>query len=228
MSRVWKTSWALSIGALGLLMGLIIGVPQLVSAAGPPTGTLANQGAPGSSPWPVTGSVGITGPLPTGTNTIGSVGLSASLPSGTNNIGNVGIESGQSIGLGAGTNDIGTVHVAAPTPSTAFALCAVADGSSNCASSLTGLATGTIVNTLSVRCEVAHGQRAGPEFFNGNEYDIAVSLEGDFGGVDVYTGTLTNLGIPVQDGGSWLNIFEDYTASSGNGAHCSLFYVTTP
>ena len=246
MARIRKSPWVVWAGGFGFLVAsLIVGSLQVASAGPSVSGAVtANQGSAGGSPWPVSGTVGVNNfpntqsvsgtvgvsslpPLSSGTNNIGSVGLSGSLPSGTNNVGNVGIESGQSIGLAAGTNDIGTVHVAAPTPATAFSLCGVADGHSNCASSLTGLATGTIVNTLSVRCEVAPGQRAGAEFFNSNEYDIALSFEGNFSGVDVYTGTLTNLGIPIQDGGSWLNTFEDYTASSGNGAICTLFYVTT-
>jgi hypothetical protein len=197
MKRLGRTSWILAVGALGLVTGLIIGVPQILSAAGPPNATVqANQGAPGSSPWPVTGNVSITGSLP------------------------------------SGTNDIGTVHVAASGPVIGEKDCSVPDGSVFCSDGqITGLATGTIVNTLSVSCGVQQGNQVDINFqTDGFSVSVPLTLSGTdtVNHLDHDIGTLTSLGIPVQAGDqNFFNVEENYTASGGNGAHCSLTYAGT-
>jgi len=237
------------IGGASFLAGsLVAGSFGLASSAPPgPTvnGTVtANQGTPGTANWPV--SAAQSGPWlqeitdganvlgtsthpvrtdPTGSTTqpvSGTVGLGA----GSNDVGNVGISGS----LPAGTNDIGTVHVAAPTPTIGSVNCGVADGQAGCQSGNPGLATGTVLNTLSVFCEVTPGQHIHADYLTGSYiFGVPLSFQVSTGGKDFYTGTLTNLGLPVQSGTNGLLVGEDYVASSGNGAGCTLNYIgTTP
>ena len=94
MKTLHKAPWVISVGCLGICVGAI--VVESVGAAGatpmPPVVTVtANQGAPGTHAWlisgevsvdnlpstqPVSGNVGITGSLPTSANKIGSVTVS--------------------------------------------------------------------------------------------------------------------------------------------------------
>jgi hypothetical protein len=232
-------------GACFLAGSLVAGSYGLASSAAPgPTvsGTvIANQGTPGTANWPVsatqsgtwlqeiTDGANVLGTLghplrtdPTGSTTqpvSGTVGLGA----GSNDVGNVGISGS----LPAGTNDIGTVHVAAPSPIMGSVNCGVADGAPGCQSSDPGLAAGTVLNTLSVFCEVAVGQHVQAQYFSGSFiFGVPLSFQ-ESSGKDFYTGTLTNLGLLVQSGSNFLLVGEDYTASSGNGAGCTLNYIGT-
>lgn len=62
----------------------------------------------GGNPLPISGSVGISGSLPAGTNNIGDVDIASSLPAGSNTIGGVNVASA----LPAGANLIGDVGLA--------------------------------------------------------------------------------------------------------------------
>jgi hypothetical protein len=210
-----RHGWFHWIGGACLLVGsLVAGSVGIASSAttAPTTtvGPTVNQGAPGTSPWPVTtsGNVGLSGSLPTGTNNIGNVGISGSLP--------------------AGTNNIGTVHVAAPNLVAGNAFCRVPDGFTSCS---TGAEqpNGTIFNTLSVSCNLAPGQHAFAAYGTpggGLFIGLPQSLQESAGGTDFYTGTLTNLGVPTGPGDDF-EVHQDYTAGSGNGAACELSYTGT-
>ena len=88
-----KSPLVLSVAAVGFLVGSVVVGSFGVATAGPTVkrSVTANQGTPGSSPWLVSGNVGLAGSLPTGSNTIGNVGVTGSLPAGTNNIGHVNV-----------------------------------------------------------------------------------------------------------------------------------------
>ena len=233
-------------GACFLAGSLVAGSFGLASsAAGGPTvsGTVvANQGTPGSSSWPVaatqsgtwqqeiTDGTNVLGtsthPVrtdPTGSTTqpvSGTVGLGA----GSNDIGSVGVSGS----LPAGSNDIGTVHVAAPTSTIGEANCSVSDGQPGCESADMGVSSGTVINTLSVFCEVAAGQHLHADYLTGSFlFGVPLSFQVSEGGRDFYTGTLTNLGIPAQSGTNALVVGQDYVASSGNGAGCTLNFTGT-
>jgi hypothetical protein len=141
--------------------------------------------------------------------------------------GNVGISGS----LPAGSNDIGTVHVAAPTPVITEANCQVADSSQVCSAQITtALPTGTIVNTLSVSCEVLSGQPVEVNFeANANFHcSVPLTLSATAFGFDHVIGTLTNLGIPIQnETENFLIVSENYSASSGNGASCEMTFTGT-
>jgi hypothetical protein len=251
MRTVRKSQWVLAVAGFGLLVGLMIGLPELASAGPTVNGTVtANQGTPGSSssPWPVSASqsgawsVGQSGvwqqemtdgtnvlgtstnPVrvdPTGTTTqpvSGSVGLSA----GSNDVGNVGI-SGP---LPAGTNDIGTVNVATATPVISELECSVVDGDTGCTSGPSNLSKGTVIHTLSVECDLAHGHKAGVEYLAPAEIVIPLSFQYSDSTYDYYSGALTNVDVPapIPDADEIL-VSQDYTASSGNGAICTLTYT---
>jgi hypothetical protein len=139
--------------------------------------------------------------------------------------------------LPAGTNDIGTVHVAAPTHVIGQVNCQVPDGPSRgCDPQITGtdLATGTIVNTLSVSCGTLQGSQIQVNFEENGAFGFSVPLtftgKDPLNPIDMYTGTLTNLGIPIQsDTENFMNVSENYDASSGNGADCDMIWTgTTP
>ena len=252
MERV-RNGWFLWIGGACFLAGsLVAGSYGLAaSAASGPTvsGTVtANQGTPGSSNWPVSASqsgtwkqeitdgsnvLGTpTNPLrtdPTGTTTqpvSGTVGLSA----GSNNVGNVGI-SGP---LPAGTNNIGTVQVASPSPALGSAGCGVPDSDTVCTGD-TGLdAAGPVINTASIQCNVSPGHHVAVELTVGAEnFQVPLTFQMNIpgkGSTDVYSGTLSSLNIPAQGGGAGVNtmfVDEDYVATSGDGAFCSLAFTTT-
>lgn len=191
------------IGGLGVLIGSVIFSTIGVAGASGNATITANQGAAGSVAWPV----GVTGALPAGTNTIGNVGIAGSLPSGT--------------------NTIGTVNVTAPSRFSHRVECTVPNGSSQC--TITGLGIAGVLNTLSVECFVATGQKVEVIFSPANvEITVPLSLQGTFGGRDTFTGVLTNLGLDIPSGepGDYF-FFSDYTASSGNGAACELASIGT-
>jgi hypothetical protein len=130
--------------------------------------------------------------------------------------------------LPAGSSDIGTVHVAAPTPYSGQAECTVPDGSSVCVTSLGGLPSSGVINTLSVQCFVASGQRVTLYYTDGSSpFYVPLTLQQSLTGFDVYEGTLTSLGLPLP---VYENVFQaqqDYNASSGNGSDCTLSYTGT-
>lgn len=243
-----RHGWFFWIGGACFLAGsLVAGSFGLASASSGPTvgGTVtANQGTAGSSSWPVSASqsgtwqqeltdgTNVLGtsshPVrtdPTGTSTqpvSGSVGLSA----GSNDIGNVGISGS----LPTGSNDIGTVNVAAPTRLIGDVSCTVADGQTQCNSSDAGLSSGTVLTTLSVRCHVVSGQHVIATYLTGGGsfgLEVPLSFQITSGFFDYYTGTLTNVDVPIQSGGDFIALTEDYPASLGNGASCELTYTGT-
>jgi hypothetical protein len=214
-----RHEWFLWIGGACFLVGsLVAGSVGLASSATTGTtttgtttmGPTVNQGAPGSSPWPVTtnGNVGLSGSLPAGSNNIGNVGLSGSLP--------------------AGSNDIGTVHVATPPSTAGSQHCRVPDFSYFCETDSPVIAAGSMVNTLSVECDTAQGHHVDVSYFDaGSGFKIAVPLTFQdtlSNGDDRYSGTLTNLGI--QDTGNF-DVNQDYAGSSLNGSICTMSYVET-
>ena len=245
-----RRPWFLWIGGACFLVGsLVAGSVGLASSAAPgPTvqGTVtADQGKPGSSSWPVSASQSGTwqqeitdgtnvlgtpsNPLrtdPTGTTTqpvSGTVGLDA----GSNDIGNVGISGS----LPAGTNDIGTVHVASQSPTIGEAECSVPDSDTQCAGD-SGLTTG-VLNTVSADCWVKQGQHLFAEFsVVASQFMIPLTFQMTLSGkinYDVYVGTVTNLNIPLSatPGENTLFMVQDYVASSGDGAICTLALTTT-
>jgi hypothetical protein len=232
-----RSHWALSIGGAGFLVGsLVVGSVGLASA-GPPIQTVtANQGAAGTSPWPITGNVGVTGSLPSGSNTIGNVGVTGSLPSGSNTIGNVGVTgslpSGSNtignVGLAAGSNDIGTVHtIATPNSVMDEEFCNVADGQQSCNNTNTSSGE-AVINTLSAACTVRPGQHVNM-YVNLAVFSIEIPLtfEATINGRDNYGANLTNLGLLT---GSFisLNVHEDYTAGAyPDGAICDIHTAGT-
>lgn len=138
------------IGGVCFLAGsLAVGITGLASASAGPSTVIANQGAAGTSPWPVSGVLGISNfpsgydvnNFPSGFNVnnwplsqavSGTVGLdpahngvSVNFPATQNIAGNVGVTGS----LPAGTNDLGTVHVA-PSTSDAESGSASANGGS--------------------------------------------------------------------------------------------------
>jgi hypothetical protein len=250
MAQLHRRPWFLWIGGACFLVGsLVAGSVSLASSAasGPSvSGTvIANQGTAGSSSWPVSASqsgtwqqeitdgtnvLGTpTNPLrtdPTGTTTqpvSGSVGLSA----GSNDIGNVGISGS----LPAGSNDIGTVHVASPSQMIGSEGCFVASGSTQCSDASDQPSAGDVLTTLSVRCNILSGQKLEAEFVTGAfNFDIPVTFQvsPSGSGTDNYSGTLTNLDVPVQSGPQGtFSLLEDYTASPGNGAFCTMNWIAT-
>jgi hypothetical protein len=189
------------IGGLGVLIGSVIfstfGVASGASSGSP--GVTANQGAPGSSPWPV----GVSGALPAGSNVIGSVGISGSLP--------------------GGSNDIGTVHVADPSLTVGETSCAVDSTSHGRCEVSTGTFNGpqNVFNTLSVFCDVATGHRVEAAYeTQGVTFFVPLVLNGTSfaSGEDQYEGTLSDLGLPVS---GLFEVVQDYeTSASLAGATC--------
>jgi hypothetical protein len=211
-----RHGWFFWIGGACFLVGSLVagsvGIASSATSGSPPVNPLAgptvNQGAAGSSPWPVTAS--------------GNVGLSGSLPAGSNNIGNVGLSGS----LPAGTNNIGTVHVATPASISGQKSCTVADVVASCITDDLVIAAGTVVNTLSVRCETAPGHHVAVAYDStgGLQVDVPLTFQASFANGDVYSGTLTNLGIPQ---GGFFDVIQDYAASSSNGTSCEMTYIGT-
>jgi hypothetical protein len=224
----WSTKAAfLWIGGVCFMAGsLAVGVTGLASAAPGPT-TLVNQGAAGTSAWPV--SVSNFPAFPTGfsvNNTsahpvpvTGTVGIDS-------NANGVSVPNG--VALNAGTNDIGTVHVAGPHLIGAVS-CTVPDASEGCQSGAT-VTSGTLIQTVGVYCTIANTHRLQVAVFNSFTGTTPLPLTftyTDFAGNDHYATTVTNLDFPFDGNANIIHVEvgEDYTASSGNGANCTFSYI---
>ena len=234
MKTFRKAPWVISVASLGMLIGAVIVESVGPASAAPPplslpvSGTVtANQGAAGSSAWPISGIVGVSSlpSLPAGSNNIGEVSVS-NLPTTQNVSGNVGITGS----LPAGSNDIGTVNVAAPSLIIGNATCQVPNSllSTLCAS-ISALAEGDVINTLDASCELPTGHKPVISFWaQGSYFEIPIIFQLSGTGIDIYNGALTNLDIPVgAPGTSYLGMSEDYIASGGNGAVCTVSYTGT-
>jgi hypothetical protein len=117
-----KIPWVASIAAvIFLVWSLAVGSSGPAGANGNATFT-ANQGTPGSSAWPVSGTVGVNN-FPTNQTVSGTVGVSGPLPAGTNNIGDVGISGTPTVLNGDKTTAyVGSTQTLAPSASIGFAL----------------------------------------------------------------------------------------------------------
>jgi hypothetical protein len=234
-----RRPWFLWIGGACFLVGsLVAGSVSLASSAAPgPTvqGTVtANQGTPGSSSWPVSASQSGTWQqeITDGTNVLGTpTNPLRTDPTGTTTqpvSGNVGISGS----LPAGSNDIGTVHVASPSQMIGSEGCFVASGSTQCSDGSDQPSAGDVVTTLSVTCNILSGQKLEADFATGAfDFDIPVTFQvtPSGSGTDNYSGTLTNLDIPVQSGPpqGTFTLLEDYTATPGTGAFCTMNWIAT-
>ena len=77
--RAANRAWFLWIGGACFLVGSLVAGSVGLASSATTAGPTVNQGAPGSSPWPVSasGNVGLSGPLPAGSNDIGTVHVAA-------------------------------------------------------------------------------------------------------------------------------------------------------
>jgi hypothetical protein len=191
----------------------------------------------------VAGSVGLASPATTGTTTTGTTtmgptvnqGAPGNLPWPVTTSGNVGLSGS----LPAGSNDIGTVHVAPAKLISGLVRCGVGitgDATSNFCDVATGLSAGTVVNTVSVECDIASGQKVLAEYDQRSgsgapsaAFLLPLSLRpSSFNSAptDTYVGTLTNLNIPATSNDSFRGTL-DYIPSNGNGGGCTFNYTAT-
>ena len=207
---------------------LAVGIMGLASAS--PSGTVLNQGSPGTSPWPVHDS----GPVSVTQQGLWNVGIS--FPATQAVTGTVGIDPGHnavSVNNFPATQVVsGTVNVASPTAISGQIYCMPQRTSDNCLNSgePAPFTAGDVINTLSVNC----GAQAGGKvvvFFNYNgavNIIVPLTFAGTFHGIDLFAGTVTDIGLHL-DGlhDAYMQALWNYGTSSDDGSQCFMDFTGT-
>jgi hypothetical protein len=210
-----RRPWFLWIGGACFLVGSIVAGSIGLAASAAPSGPTVDQGAPGTSPWPVSAAQSGTWQqeITDGTHVLGtSTNPLRTDPTGTT------------------TQPVsGTVTVAAPSETAGDTTCTVPNGSNFCNTGDVGLATGTVMNTVSVHCQVSSGQHFTVEVDAGGfSFLVPVTFQETLTGNDIYVGTLTNLAIPAVTSNTAFSMTEDYVASTSlPGVSCNIDFVST-
>jgi hypothetical protein len=226
-----RRSLALLVGGICFMGGsLAVGIMGLASAS--PSGTLVNQGLPGTSPWPVHDS----GPVLATQNGTWNVGVQ--FPATQAVTGTVGIDPSHnavSVNNFPATQVVsGTVHVASPTAISGEIQCSVPAGTNNCQNtgSPAPFNEGDVINTMSVGCQTQVGGKVAVHFVYKNISDnfvviqVPLTFAGTFITGDLYTGTVTGIGLHLDGlNDAYMYAYENYFASISDAAQCNLNYT---